>query len=209
MPELMKNSAPASGRLALAATWEAKEGEAEAVADILRSMARAVKSEPGTLLFWPHRSSANDHIFFLYELFAFTSCSPTRPPSPPINKPTTSRIWSSARRCPSSRGGSAFSSRRSRRTPTFSLRRHIPRARQRTAATTVGVSNCAERYPGRLLVLGFTRVGQDLPHCNPMVHDVRLGGDCDGRFAYGCPRTCPCPPAPSPERSSGGSKKVR
>ena len=70
MPELIKNSAPASGRLALAATWEAKEGEAEAVADILRSMARAVKSEPGTLLFWPHRSSANDHIFFLYELFA-------------------------------------------------------------------------------------------------------------------------------------------
>jgi quinol monooxygenase YgiN len=70
MPELMKSSAPASGRLALAATWEAKEGEAEAVADILRSMARAVKSEPGTLLFWPHRSSANDHIFFLYELFA-------------------------------------------------------------------------------------------------------------------------------------------
>ena len=70
MPELMKNSAPASGRLALAATWEAKDGEAEAIADILHSMARAVKSEPGTLLFWPHRSSANDHIFFLYELFA-------------------------------------------------------------------------------------------------------------------------------------------
>jgi quinol monooxygenase YgiN len=70
MPELMKSSAPASGRLALAATWEAKDGEAEAIADILHSMARAVKSEPGTLLFWPHRSSANDHIFFLYELFA-------------------------------------------------------------------------------------------------------------------------------------------
>jgi len=29
-----------------------------------------VKSEPGTLIFWPHRSSANDRVFFLYELFA-------------------------------------------------------------------------------------------------------------------------------------------
>jgi len=70
MIELMKGSAPADGRLALAATWEAKEGESEAVADILRRMASAVKSEPGTLIFWPHRSSANDRVFFLYELFA-------------------------------------------------------------------------------------------------------------------------------------------
>jgi quinol monooxygenase YgiN len=70
MLELTKGSVPAGGRLALAATWEAKEGEAEAVADILRRMAVAVKSEPGTLLFWPHRSSSNDREFFLYELFA-------------------------------------------------------------------------------------------------------------------------------------------
>jgi len=70
MIELMKGSAPADGRLALAATWEAKEGESEAVADILRRMASAVKAEPGTLIFWPHRSSANDRLFFLYELFA-------------------------------------------------------------------------------------------------------------------------------------------
>jgi len=70
MLELMKSSVPADGQLALAATWEAKEGEAEAVADILRRMASAVKAEPGTLLFWPHRSSSNDRVFFLYELFA-------------------------------------------------------------------------------------------------------------------------------------------
>jgi quinol monooxygenase YgiN len=70
MLELMKNSTPADGRLALAVTWEAKEGEAEAVAEILRRMASAVKSEPGTLLFWPHRSSSNDRVFFLYELYA-------------------------------------------------------------------------------------------------------------------------------------------
>ncbi len=70
MLELMKSSAPAGGQIALAATWEAKEGQGEAVADILRRMASAVKAEPGTLLFWPHRSSSNDRVFFLYELFA-------------------------------------------------------------------------------------------------------------------------------------------
>jgi quinol monooxygenase YgiN len=70
MLELMESSTPTGGRLALAATWEAKDGESEAVADILRRMASAVKSEPGTLLFWPHRSTASDRVFFLYELFA-------------------------------------------------------------------------------------------------------------------------------------------
>jgi quinol monooxygenase YgiN len=70
MHELIKGSAPAGGQLALAVTWEAKEGEAEAVAEVLRRMADEVKAEPGTLLFWPHRSPANDRVFFLYELFA-------------------------------------------------------------------------------------------------------------------------------------------
>jgi quinol monooxygenase YgiN len=70
MLELMKGAAPTSGHVALAATWEAKDGQADAVADILRRMADAVKSEPGTLLFWPHRSSSDGRVFFLYELFA-------------------------------------------------------------------------------------------------------------------------------------------
>ena len=63
-----KDAAPAGGQVALAATWEAKDGEADAVAEILRRMASEVKSEPGTLIFWPHRSSSNDRVFFLYEL---------------------------------------------------------------------------------------------------------------------------------------------
>jgi quinol monooxygenase YgiN len=66
---LTQGSAPAAGRLALAVTWEAKEGEAEAIAQVLRRMADAVKAEPGTLLFWPHRSPENEHVFFLYELY--------------------------------------------------------------------------------------------------------------------------------------------
>ena len=70
MVELTMAEAPAAGRLTLAALWEAKDGEGDAVADILRRMADAVKSEPGTLLFWPHRSPANERLFFLYELFA-------------------------------------------------------------------------------------------------------------------------------------------
>jgi quinol monooxygenase YgiN len=41
------------------------------VADILRRMASTVlRSEPGVLRFEPHRSPSNDHVFFLYELFA-------------------------------------------------------------------------------------------------------------------------------------------
>ena len=70
MTQLTKHAAPANGRVALAVTWEAKPGEADAVADLLSQMAEAVRAEPGTLLFWPHRSTANDHLFFLYELFA-------------------------------------------------------------------------------------------------------------------------------------------
>jgi len=70
MLTLTKGAAPAEGRLALAVKWEAKEGEGEAVADLLRRMAGAVASEPGTLLFWVHRSPANEREFFLYELFA-------------------------------------------------------------------------------------------------------------------------------------------
>jgi quinol monooxygenase YgiN len=70
MIEVTKGAAPAAGPLTLAAMWEAKDGEGDAVADILRRMADAVKSEPGTLLFWPHRLFSNDRVFLLYELFA-------------------------------------------------------------------------------------------------------------------------------------------
>lgn len=70
MPTLANAKPPVSGTVALAVTWEARPGEADAVADVLRRMAAAVRAEPGTLLFRPHRSPDNDHVFFLYELFA-------------------------------------------------------------------------------------------------------------------------------------------
>ncbi|MBI3517186.1 MAG: antibiotic biosynthesis monooxygenase [Proteobacteria bacterium] len=69
MTTIAKHAAPAEGRLAVTVTWEAKEGEADAVAEILRRMASAVRAEPGTLMFWPHRSASNDRLFFLYELY--------------------------------------------------------------------------------------------------------------------------------------------
>jgi quinol monooxygenase YgiN len=71
-PDIKENAMTPSSTpaVALAVTWEARAGEADAVADILRRMALAVRSEPGTLRFEPHRSPSNDHVFFLYELFA-------------------------------------------------------------------------------------------------------------------------------------------
>jgi len=70
MTTLTKDAAPRDGRLALAVTWEAKPGEEDAVAALLGQMAQAVRAEPGTLLFWPHRSASDARLFFLYELFA-------------------------------------------------------------------------------------------------------------------------------------------
>jgi quinol monooxygenase YgiN len=70
MPTIDKATPPAEGTFTLAVTWEAKPGEADAIADILRRMAQAVKAaEPGTLIFWPHRSPSDDKLFFLYELY--------------------------------------------------------------------------------------------------------------------------------------------
>ena len=70
MPMLANAKPPIAGTVALAVTWEAKPGEADAVADALDRMTAAVRAgEPGTLLFRPHRSPDNDHLFFLYELF--------------------------------------------------------------------------------------------------------------------------------------------
>lgn len=71
-----------SGTFALAVTWEAKPGEADQVAALLSRMAEAVRSEPGTLVFLPHRSKENEHVFFLYELYrdeaAFTAHQQTQ-----------------------------------------------------------------------------------------------------------------------------------
>jgi quinol monooxygenase YgiN len=83
MSMLANAKPPVSGTVALAVTWEAKPGEADAVANVLARMTAAVRaSEPGTLLFRPHRSPDNDHLFFLYELFVDQAAFETHQKTP-------------------------------------------------------------------------------------------------------------------------------
>ena len=55
--------------LAVTALWEAREGEADAVADILARFAPQARQEPGTRLFLVHRAVTNPAQFLFYELF--------------------------------------------------------------------------------------------------------------------------------------------
>lgn len=48
---------------------EAKEGEAEALAEILRVMTPPTMAEPGVKLFLPFRSPTNKSLFFVFELY--------------------------------------------------------------------------------------------------------------------------------------------
>jgi quinol monooxygenase YgiN len=49
---------------------EAKDGDAEAVADILRVMTPPTMAEPKVKLFLPYRSPTNRALFFVFELYA-------------------------------------------------------------------------------------------------------------------------------------------
>jgi len=48
---------------------EAKEGEAEALAEILRVLTAPTMAEPGVKLFLPYRSPTNRSLFFIFELY--------------------------------------------------------------------------------------------------------------------------------------------
>jgi quinol monooxygenase YgiN len=48
---------------------EAKEGQAEAVAGILRDLTPPTMAEPGVKLFLPYRSPTNPSLFFIFELY--------------------------------------------------------------------------------------------------------------------------------------------
>jgi quinol monooxygenase YgiN len=58
-----------AGGLAVTAMWEAREGEADAVADILGRFAPQARQEPGVKLFLVHRALENPAQFLFYELF--------------------------------------------------------------------------------------------------------------------------------------------
>ncbi|MGY4500716.1 quinol monooxygenase YgiN [Bradyrhizobium sp. GM24.11] len=57
------------GGLLVVAQWEAKEGEAERVAEILRGFLPEAQREPGVKLFLISRASENPAQFLFYELF--------------------------------------------------------------------------------------------------------------------------------------------
>ena len=58
-----------TGGLAVTALWEAREGEADAVADILARFAPQARRELGVRLFLVHRAIENPAQFLFYELF--------------------------------------------------------------------------------------------------------------------------------------------
>ena len=48
---------------------EANQGEADAVAEVLRVMTPPTMAEPGVKLFLPYRSPTNPSLFFIFELY--------------------------------------------------------------------------------------------------------------------------------------------
>jgi quinol monooxygenase YgiN len=58
-----------TGGLAVTAIWEARDGEADAVAEILARLGARARTEPGVQLFLVHRDLADPARFLFYELF--------------------------------------------------------------------------------------------------------------------------------------------
>ena len=58
-----------SGTFVVAATWVAREGEEEYIAELLRTVQRLTLEEPGCRMFVTHRSTEDPRRFLLYEQF--------------------------------------------------------------------------------------------------------------------------------------------
>jgi autoinducer 2-degrading protein len=54
----------------LAVTWVAKDGEGEAVAELLRTLMPLSRAEPGCLQYDAHRDPGDPNAFFLFERYA-------------------------------------------------------------------------------------------------------------------------------------------
>jgi len=63
------SEAVAAGGLLVVAQWEAKEGQADRVADILRRFLPEAQNDPGAKLFLIGRGRENPAQFLFYELF--------------------------------------------------------------------------------------------------------------------------------------------
>jgi quinol monooxygenase YgiN len=69
MSEKTLSDAVGRGGLLVVAQWEAKEGQADKVADILRHFLPEAQNDPGAKLFLISRSKENPAQFMFYELF--------------------------------------------------------------------------------------------------------------------------------------------
>ncbi|UFN51446.1 antibiotic biosynthesis monooxygenase [Roseomonas sp. OT10] len=59
-----------AGGYVILALWQARPGEAEAVASLLARVAEAVRrDEPGCRQYVAHRDAADDHRFVIYEVY--------------------------------------------------------------------------------------------------------------------------------------------
>ncbi len=65
-----KGSLTVNKGFVVAIMLEARDGEAEALAGILREMTPPTMSEPGVKLFLPCQSPKNPALFFVFELYA-------------------------------------------------------------------------------------------------------------------------------------------
>lgn len=63
------HQAISGGGLLVVAQWEAKEGQADRIAEILRGFLPEAQAEPGVKLFLISRSTENPAQFLFYELF--------------------------------------------------------------------------------------------------------------------------------------------
>ncbi|MCP3463832.1 putative quinol monooxygenase [Bradyrhizobium sp. CCGUVB23] len=69
MNERAIGEATRGGGLLVVAQWEAKEGQADTIAGILRDFLPAAQSEPGVKLFLISRATDDPAQFLFYELF--------------------------------------------------------------------------------------------------------------------------------------------
>jgi quinol monooxygenase YgiN len=53
----------------VAALWRAKAGEEDRIARIIETMTPLSRSEPGCLMYQPHRALEDPRLFFLYEVY--------------------------------------------------------------------------------------------------------------------------------------------
>jgi quinol monooxygenase YgiN len=70
MDKTTVNEAVSGGGLLVVARWEAKDGQADEVADILSRFLPEAQREPGAKLFLISRAKDNPAQFLFYELFA-------------------------------------------------------------------------------------------------------------------------------------------